>query len=794
MNKKNSKFFYIVGFFCSLLTANIVLSKEAQKQNTKVISQDLENEREYLEQVMTEVRKQTEQISFCLQQMLQSLQANKISGSKREVQSLGQEILDIQGFIQMLLDKVLIQTKHDAIQIGLILNSIIAKYLIKHITENPFAINAEKLNTLIDKQLQTRIEKLQGNQIPLTVKQNNQMIDILQKRTDSFGLTWYNHLFRFLKRSNAYSYARFGTIAGLTALAGVCIYKRYNTTGSNNPKTDNDWFNWLGDPGKFVLDSKGDVQLDKSSGKPLKTSGTGVYKVWDAATSSKELGIIAIAPVATIPLDYIFNTLYFQYWRKIKAEIAKRWKRFDEICSGTDKKYDAYDAEKVYFKDMTGAEHLEALAKKITNFMKYPERYERSQIEEHRGILLYGPPQTGKTLFAKALRTMIAHNLGSDKKISFIDAKKILDIDAKATIDEIFDYAKHVAPAIIFIDEIDLVGAHREKNPVTTGQLLTCMQGVDMVSKQIIVIGATNKPEQLDKALLVDGRFGKVIHVDYPNYQERKSYLEQQLAKRCLSVEPALIEYIAQETEGASYNKLRRVIMETLILSAIELRPITAEDFEETLDSEVRKIKKLHAPIPEKEKKVIATYQAGKALARHLLKTDKEVVKITTHPVSKNVKTNEHGWAIKTDNDSDAQNDKFKEEEKEQKMKDGEVFTKTSTTNDTLLADAELEKEALSLLAGGIAQKVVFGSPFTKCNPQDRAEAMKIIYTIVSQGEKIDKIIKAEALKVKAKYEQQLEEMFIANKSILEEITSKLVQQDTINRHEWATLISNTNL
>lgn len=802
MKKFLSLSFYLITIF---YTTSILGAPESTSHPTEYIhnasSVDqeqqkfmLEQQREYIEQLITEMREETGKISFCLQQLTQALQAQKIKVTKEQNVAITKEIVEIQQFINMLLEKVFIQVTPDMIQLGFVLNNVISKYLLKTIETDITTINAEKLNNLIDRQFAKKIEQVSPETMQHLIHQNQKTITQLLEKADFIGLTWYNRGYRFLKQNNASSVVRATGVTALTVFLAACVYKTYAGNADISADVDaqpgmmQNILNKLGTPPKVER-----VAIPGPNGKLIevehKTDGTGILKFCDLYATGIKYGVIGSVPFWTPNWPGYFSKLYSQYWLKLKTEATKRWNQFDTILLGTDKKYDLGECERVFFQDMTGAEHLEELAKKITNYLLHPERYERAQIEEHRGILLHGPPQTGKTLFVKALRTMIADNFGPNKKISFIDAKKILDIDARATIDEIFDYAKHIAPCILFFDEIDLMGAHREKNSFNTGQLLTNMQGVDMVSKQVIVIGATNKLEQLDKALLVDGRFGKIIHIDYPNYHQRKSFLEQQLNKRNIQLDSVFIDYIAQETEGASYNKLKRLITESLISSTIALRPVVQADFEKTLDTEIRKITKPHTPMSPEEKRVIAIHQAGKALMRHLLQTKQEVVKITTLPVAKNVKANEYGLAIKTDNATSSDNDKFAESHKEQKMKDGEVFTKTSTSNAALLSDEESKKECLTLLAGNVAHKVMLNQSFTQCNPQDRAEAMKIIYSLISHGEKIDKDLRNKAVNIKETYEKEVEKILIAHKNILEKIVNQLMEQTNIDRYQWKELI-----
>src|SRR5690606_17276670 len=133
-------------------------------------------------------------------------------------------------------------------------------------------------------------------------------------------------------------------------------------------------------------------------------------------------------------------------------------------------------------------------------------------------------------------------------------------------------------------------------------------------------------------------------------------FLQQQLAKRCVSVDPEYIDCIAQETDGCSYNELKRIITEALIRSSLDMRPVSQNDLEKALDSEVRKMQQSNS-MADNEKRIIATYQAGKAVARHILQTNQEVVKVTVNSVNKELKT-DIPFEIKTSTDrASAEND-----------------------------------------------------------------------------------------------------------------------------------------
>lgn len=782
-----------------------IFTKSTTSHPKKPSVEQSTQEHEIFQHFMTEARAQTQTIGWSIQQLFQTINAGKLRLTPSQKNLVIKELTEIQTLTNLMLEQLFVQTTKEAVFQGILINSVMIDYLINILSSDIAHIKASTFYDLLEKR----------KQIPLTEEQmfniaqiNQAKIDSLVNVADHIGLHWYHHFYRSLKRNNAYSIAKGVGIAALTATVAaiaLCLY--------DHP-THNSWYNkWIGanpqkiagEIGYYVYQRNEDltVQLANDNNIPNDSNNhkkalynflapedqTPIQRLITTMGALQAVGLLATSAMLTLDYKNLFSSMYQNAFDWAHEKTAKTLYNVDQNLQGTAKQNIGKNGyEKVYFKDMVGCEELEILAKKISNFMKHPERYERAQIEEHRGILLYGPPQTGKTLFAKALRTLIDEELGDDQHIHFIDAKALYDVNGWS-VEYIFWYATFYAPCIIFFDEIDLIGTHRDKKPESTSQLLTCMQGIDMASKQIIVIGATNRPEQIDKALLVDGRFGKIIHIEYPKYQDRKTYLEQQLAKRCIALNPEYIDYIAQETDGCSYNNLKRIITEAIILSSIETRQVTQYDFEKTLDCEVRHIQPTKT-MSEQERKIVAIYQAGKAVARHLLHTAQEVVKITINPVIKEVKTTDVSLVIDSKAEKTSENTKLAENKKEPRTKLGEVFTKCSANHNELLSDSEQEKECLSLLAGIAALKLILKDSFTQCNKHDRAEVMNMIYGMISQGEKIDDKLKTQALAIKERYETQVFELLQNNQELLEKIVNKLMQQTTIDRYEWKELVS----
>lgn len=766
-------------FVCITLFLHICLPIFSEQPNISSSKQPSLQNHDQFEQTMSGAREHTQTISFCIQQLLQTINADKIKMSKKQKQCIILELLQLQDLTTIMLEELYVQNTKNALFECIILNNTLMNFMIKTLSNGLPSINLTHLMG----QLQKKSQKNMPDEIVLNMHlKNSQNIDKLIYATDHVGLTWYNYIYRSLKKYNGYSIAKACAIGAATALiAGLVLCTADAGTGIASIDK------YIGLRPRYIQSESEYIHAD--NGQPMTYSNSTVFQgLYMALHKLTSVGLLQTGALISFSYKDLLAGMYKDAYEWAKEDGAKKYHQLDQKLSGTGKTtYTEAGYEKVYFKDLVGSEELEALARKISNFIKYPERYERAQIEEHRGILLYGPSQTGKSQFAKALRTLIEDELGTEKKLPFINAKNMFDLGY--TVEYIFWYASNYAPCILFFDEIDLIGTHRDKSPQTTSQLLTCMQGLDMSVKPIIVIGATNRLEQLDKALLVDGRFGKRILVDYPKYEHRKRYLETQLAKRCIHLTPEYIDCIAQETEGCTYNNLKRIITEAIILSSIETRPVQQKDFEQTLDTEIRKIQPCKN-MSEAEKKVIAIYQAGKAVARHILQTQQQVVKITINQVNRDIKTADAIMTIENSDSKGAENDKLSLNKKDSKIKLGEVFTKNSNNHNDLLSDAEQEKECLALLAGTMALKLLFNETYTQCNKQDRADAMQIIYNMISHGEKIDDKTKDQALQIKTAYEQKIFTLLKEHKDLLIKISDMLLQQTTIDRYEWHNIIS----
>ena len=267
----------------------------------------------------------------------------------------------------------------------------------------------------------------------------------------------------------------------------------------------------------------------------------------------------------------------------------------------------------VTFKDVAGIDEVKEELEEIIDFLQNPQKYVEFGVRMPKGVLLVGPPGVGKTLIAKAVAGEAGVPFFYQSGSAFVQI--YVGMGAKR-VRELFAKAKEMAPSIIFIDEIDAVGKARggmrnDEREATLNQLLTEMDGFEN-SQGVIVIGATNKIEVLDEALLRPGRFDRRIFISLPNKEERKKILEIYLQKIPHSVD---VEQLAQMSVGFSGAALASLVNEAA-LAALKKRKskVGLEDFEEVKDKVLFGKKKILV-FSEKEKEIQSIYQAAKALA-----------------------------------------------------------------------------------------------------------------------------------------------------------------------------------
>ncbi len=302
--------------------------------------------------------------------------------------------------------------------------------------------------------------------------------------------------------------------------------------------------------------------------------------------------------------------------------------------------FDKTKSGKVTFDDVAGLSDAKTEVEEIVDFLKNPQRYTELGGKIPKGALLIGPPGTGKTLLAKAMageaNVPFFSMSGSDFVEMFVGV-------GPSRVRDLFKQAKEKAPCIIFIDEIDAVGRARGKNPNfgsnderenTLNQLLTEMDGFT-TNSGIICIGATNRVDVLDKALLRAGRFDRQIFVELPDINDRIAIFKVHL--RNVKVAEGLdIEMLARQTPGFSGADIANVCNEAALIAARNnKRQVTAADFNAAIDRIIGGLEKKNKITTSEEKHSIAIHEAGHATVSWHLRYGDPLVKVTIVPRGK---------------------------------------------------------------------------------------------------------------------------------------------------------------
>ena len=292
--------------------------------------------------------------------------------------------------------------------------------------------------------------------------------------------------------------------------------------------------------------------------------------------------------------------------------------------------------KKVTFQDVAGADEEKEELREIVEFLREPQKYLDLGAHIPKGVLLVGPPGTGKTLLAKAVAGEAGVQFLSISGSDFVEM--YVGVGA-SRVRDLFQQAKKSAPAIIFIDEIDAVGRQRgsglggghDEREQTLNQLLAELDGFDP-GKGIIVLGATNRPEVLDKALLRPGRFDRRITVDRPNLAGRLATLQVHTRNIHLA-EDVNLEKIAQATAGCVGADLANLVNEAA-LRAVRLgrSAVNQNDLLAAFETVIAGSEKKGTVITDEEKRIIAYHEVGHALVAAKQKNAQPVSKITIVP------------------------------------------------------------------------------------------------------------------------------------------------------------------
>ena len=415
-----------------------------------------------------------------------------------------------------------------------------------------------------------------------------------------------------------------------------------------------------------------------------------------------------VSPLWSFLLTFVLPVLIFaglgQYMSKRLMEQAGGGKNAMAFGLGkSNAKVYVQSTKGIKFSDVAGEDEAKESLAEIVDYLHNPQKYTEAGASMPKGVLLVGPPGTGKTMLAKAVAGEANVPFFSISGSEFVEmfvgmgASKVRDL---------FKQAKEKAPCIVFIDEIDAIGQKRnstgtggnDEREQTLNQLLTEMDGFEG-NTGVIILAATNRPESLDPALTRPGRFDRRVPVELPDLAGREAILRVH-AKKIKMAQDVDLHTIARMASGASGAELANIINEAALRAVRNGRTIVSQaDLEESIEVVIAGYQKKNAVLSDKEKLVVSYHEIGHALVAAKQTNSAPVQKITIIPRTSGAL----GYTMQVDT-----GDKY------------------------LLTKEELENKIATLTGGRAAEEVVFGSITTGAS-NDIEQATKLARAMISR-------------------------------------------------------------
>lgn len=550
----------------------------------------------------------------------------------------------------------------------------------------------------------------------------------------------------------------------------------------------------------------GKVEIDQSDNEILFTNKDGdqIYKtgmVEDAdltqrlyESGAKFSGQILeqTSPVLTFLLYWILPILIFvgigQYMSRKLMNKASGGP--DSMIFGMGKsnaKVYVKSSEGIKFSDVAGEDEAKENLSEIVDYLHNPAKYKEIGASMPKGILLVGPPGTGKTMLAKAVagesNVPFFSMSGSEFVEMFVGmgASKVRDL---------FRQAKEKAPCIVFIDEIDAIGQKRDgrvggndEREQTLNQLLTEMDGFE-TNNGVIILAATNRPESLDPALTRPGRFDRRVPVELPDLKGREEILKVHAKKVKLDQSVDFAE-IARMASGASGAELANIVNEAALRAVRENRRyVTQADLEESIEVVIAGYQKKNAILTDYEKKVVACHEIGHALVAAKQSNSAPVQKITIVPRTSGAL----GYTMQVDEG-----------------------------NHYLMSKEELENKIATLTGGRAAEELIFNSASTGAS-NDIEQATKLARAMITRygmSEDFDMVametvtnqylggdtslscsaetqaeIDRQVVELVKKQHRKADQILADNREKLDELAAYLYEKETITGEEFMNILN----
>ncbi len=452
------------------------------------------------------------------------------------------------------------------------------------------------------------------------------------------------------------------------------------------------------------------VFTDKDNTKIYKTGvmndPTLTQRLYDSgAKFSKDIDQ-TMSPVLSLLLTFVLPLMIFiglgQYLSKKLVEQAGGKNSMAFGFGNSNAKVYVQSTQGIHFSDVAGEDEAKESLAEIVDYLHNPHKYADVGASMPKGVLLVGPPGTGKTMLAKAVAGEANVPFFSISGSEFVEmfvgmgASKVRDL---------FSQAKEKAPCIVFIDEIDAIGKKRDgqfssndEREQTLNQLLTEMDGFEE-NTGVIILAATNRPETLDPALTRPGRFDRRVPVELPDLAGREAILKVH-AKKIKTSDDVDFHTIARMASGASGAELANIINEAALRAVRNNRTVVNEsDLEESIEVVIAGYQKKSTVLSDSEKKIVAYHEIGHALVAAMQTHSAPVQKITIIPRTSGAL----GYTMQVD-----RGDKY------------------------LLTKQELENKIATLTGGRAAEEVVFGEITTGAS-NDIEQATKIARAMITR-------------------------------------------------------------
>jgi cell division protease FtsH len=443
--------------------------------------------------------------------------------------------------------------------------------------------------------------------------------------------------------------------------------------------------------------------------------------------------------------------------------------------------------EGIHFDDVAGEDEAKENLAEIVDYLHNPQKYTDAGASMPKGLLLVGPPGTGKTMLAKAVAGESGVPFFSISGSEFVEmfvgmgASKVRDL---------FKQAKEKAPCIVFIDEIDAIGKKRDgqvggndEREQTLNQLLTEMDGFEG-NNGVIILAATNRPESLDPALTRPGRFDRRVPVELPDLKGREAILKVH-AKKIKPADDVDFHTIARMASGASGAELANIVNEAALRAVRQGRTIVHEaDLEESVEVVIAGYQKKNAVLSDQEKKVVAYHEIGHALVAALQSHSAPVQKITIIPRTSGAL----GYTMQVE-----QGDKY------------------------LMTKEEIENKIATFTGGRAAEEVVFNQITTGAS-NDIEQATKLARAMITRygmSDEFDMValetvtnqylggdtslacsadtqkeIDRQVTELVKKQHQKAKKLLLDNRDKLDELSNYLYEKETITGEEFMEILN----